>query len=401
MQADISESQLKQTQVVAAAEMLAEALRQDQPFIVLIDERGLDMQAVSDLLQTVFEPATRFFRIANPLAAPLTPSRILFQIGAETAESPQEEAADIVRLLTEGTSAGARVLLMIEQADTLTAEASCVIQKLPAMALSDGAILQVVFIAGPDFLGRTENEALARLCRPLRGAPVVPVTEGEPEASAVPTGRALATSWHVGLLSPFRTGDRWRHWRLLMVALVAIPAIVATAVNLAHRDAAPETKAAAPVPDARRIESPQTVAQSAPSSIPVLTGTGPSLDVASSEPSTSRSRDTRRSETPAPITATPGVIAPGEAPRATSTTVSTATAPTPPPTATTALEPTAALTPPVAEPVDPASIARASLRRDFAIFLSRMRPELTVPQREALFQQYLARRKLDQKDVQR
>jgi hypothetical protein len=138
---------------------LADALRERQRYVALTGAGagGLGVATIVRALSVELGPDTRFVRVANPLASPLTLSRILLQIGGDPSNSVEEDVVEAVRLLAAQTGRERQVVLVVEHADTLQRNALLFLQELPNLAPVGAPILQVLFIAGPRFAALLEQ----------------------------------------------------------------------------------------------------------------------------------------------------------------------------------------------------------------------------------------------------
>ena len=137
---------------------------------VLLGSGPQHEQAVQSLLATL-APAARILRVGNPLRSPLTIERILIQGGQPEvgllAEDAAEEAMQRLCIRRPGES---RVVLVIDQAETLSAGAIRVLSRLvaPGGRPSTGmdALLHVVLVGLPSFKQLVKDKSAA----PIRDA---------------------------------------------------------------------------------------------------------------------------------------------------------------------------------------------------------------------------------------
>lgn len=120
-------------------------------------------QAVRDLLAEL-APAARIMRVGNPLRSPLTIERILIQSGQAAVGMLSDDAAeDGLQRLCLRRPSESRVVLVIDQAETLNADAIRILSRLvaPGGRPSAGmaALLHVVFIGLPSFKQLVKDKA--------------------------------------------------------------------------------------------------------------------------------------------------------------------------------------------------------------------------------------------------
>lgn len=134
---------------------------------VLLGSGPKHEEAVRSLLATL-APGARIIRVGNPLRSPLTIERVLIQGGQPEvgllADDAAEEAMQRLCIRREGES---RVVLVIDQAETLSASAIRVLSRLvaPGGRPSAGmaALLHVVFVGLPSFKQLLRDKAAAAI----------------------------------------------------------------------------------------------------------------------------------------------------------------------------------------------------------------------------------------------
>ena len=88
-------------------------------FAVLHEDERVRTTAVSELVASVAGPDVRVVRVGNPLRSPLTLDRILMQVAGPDGDVILGQDAAVVQAITRRQAQETRVLLVIEQADTL------------------------------------------------------------------------------------------------------------------------------------------------------------------------------------------------------------------------------------------------------------------------------------------
>ena len=134
----------------ACVTRLTEAARRSQFFLALIGENASARSAVIEEMTRNLDWDIRFLHVANPLSAPLTLERIVFQLCGESVFNPDEETAGMIKALT-GSADDRQTMLIIEQAETLTHEGLLFFQKLPWLLPVGAALPCILFVAAPRF----------------------------------------------------------------------------------------------------------------------------------------------------------------------------------------------------------------------------------------------------------
>ncbi len=344
--------------VAPAVARLVECIRRGQRAIALIGDSGVDAGFIIDAtMAKLARSGTRFVRVGNPLPTPLSLPRILLQIGHGRAAPTQDDVANALSVLTARLGKEQRIVLVVEQADTLQRQALLFLQLLLDRELSDAPVLQLVFVAtdrlwklldNPDFhalrgrLATLVVRASTRATRPER-AEAVP-RRSPPHPKKMPAGR-----------------------RALMVGFV-FAAGIAFAAAMFYRDIVSNVVALWPIPE---MQEPGPTPSGAPvEPATTIPATPPVIDAGPASPNAT---EPMQAIPPVPAVAAPDASSPTQQGAA------------PDPAAINALVPNA-----------PAPNATESdqnrLRREFDAFLSSSGlTRLNAAQREALFQQYLAR----------
>ena len=158
------------------------------PFTALLREHERERVAVRSALQQSLAGTTaRVVQVGNPLRALLTLERVLIQVArSEVGVLTKDDALLIVQAIVERQAQETRVVLLIEQAETLHPKMlRLLLTMAPHFAQEGQPTLQVVFLGHPAFLTMLNGEELA----PLRMA--LGIREGSPVADTVQINAAL------------------------------------------------------------------------------------------------------------------------------------------------------------------------------------------------------------------
>ncbi|GAC1343205.1 MAG: hypothetical protein NVSMB18_18600 [Acetobacteraceae bacterium] len=140
------------------------ALQSGQVFVCLLSNNPAALAAaVRTATEGIADMDTRFARVANPLRAPLTLERLFMQVAGPNVDPRHErDPAALTQLLASPIGDESRLIIAIEQAETLDDEAvECLVQMEPCLSMGQPRV-QILFAAPPGFaarLGRTETAA--------------------------------------------------------------------------------------------------------------------------------------------------------------------------------------------------------------------------------------------------
>lgn len=165
-------------------ELAAAALRipappqlDERPFVIHLipDEQDATVAAAS-IVAGLAGPDVRVVRAGNPLRSPLTLDRILIQVSGPDGVVQGSDASLLVRAIAERQAQETRVVLLVEQAETIHPK---VLRSLQAMApffvQAGSPALQVVFVGRPSFRDLLDGEQLPLLRAALdAGPPAMP-----------------------------------------------------------------------------------------------------------------------------------------------------------------------------------------------------------------------------------
>ncbi len=169
------------------------SLRSGQDFThVLVEDPRLRSAATEAILAAIADEDTRVVRAGNPLRSPLTIERLLIQAvgpdaGLTAGLGADRDPAELTRLLAEAHPDGSRLILVVEDAETLDAEAVRVLRLMSRSFRQGRPVVQVLFAGHPSFRKAWDGDAQA--AAPVAAAPV---RNGAP--SAMPAS-APATRW--------------------------------------------------------------------------------------------------------------------------------------------------------------------------------------------------------------
>ena len=140
--------------------------RDDTSFksILIEDERERAVTA-SALLATLSGTTVRVVQVGNPLRSLLTLERILIQVGAVKHDGFREvDARLIVQAMTDRRGSEARIILLIDRAETLHPMVLHSLQAMePHFVQAGRPTLQVLFVGHPAFLALLADEELTPL----------------------------------------------------------------------------------------------------------------------------------------------------------------------------------------------------------------------------------------------
>ncbi len=238
------EGELHRANADATAGRLAEALRRHDRAVALIGGDGLDTAPVVDALPgRLADLPVRFVRIGNKSASALSLAGIIAQLATAKPASEDDGLSAAVRTLTESRGEERQIVLVVEQADTLDRFALLFLQAMldrsPDRAITDAAtpLLQLLLVATSAIWEKLDGEPLAKLRAALSesvvflGCPAPSVERSAPgaerPASPGPVApAAVARAAGIGD-APARPGRR--------IAAAAVCAALAVAAVFAYR----------------------------------------------------------------------------------------------------------------------------------------------------------------------
>jgi hypothetical protein len=361
-----------------AGRRLAEALREGERLIALTGENG--PQRAAAVASVVASPDINAICVANPLPAPLSLPRIMFQINVEGMAIGPDDAVAVIKTLIAHNGGGRRIVLVIQDAETLDQEA---LQSLQDMAADPAyAALSILFVGKPGFLERIGDGRLARLqdalvnvavdAGPRTASPEIEI----PRAPAAPPEKVAVLPTATGMVVrhvpvPPRTRRRWAVGAAAFLAVGALAGLVWT--HGTERQAAPQPAG----PDMPPPIQPEAAATMTPA--PPLPATPAPAPPAS--PAQAPAPETQASQPP-PLAAAQPVAPPPPL--------------QPPPLQPPPLPPQVAALPGSGAGDSTPAQAVERLRQDFNAFLDHAGQDtehLTDAQRQALFREYLAWRR--------
>ena len=336
---------------IAQATSLAAAIRAKVPMMALL---GGPKQAarVEIAIRELAGVHIGFIRISNPLAAPLSLERLVLQITRHKADEVRRDKAErVLRALIAQSGTRRQVVVVVEQAETLTPKALEFLHGLPGLSHPSLVPVQVALVGTPELGARLADNRTYIIRDPADPAPAtagqtpIPAAQA-PRPSASRKGRPR---FEVPLLAG-----------LGLCAVVAILFMIHGPFQpgtIPHSPTPPSTltPTETQAPSSPTASEPQQTAAAAPQDLPVA----PSIQPAGQQPT----------ETPPALAQASPQASPAELP-----------APEPPAS-------------PSTPPLEDAATARARLYREFTAFLNTrsLGRRLLQAEREALFQDYLAR----------
>lgn len=136
----------------AAGTNAVASLQARHPFSLLLAEDDRARAAELDsIIDAIADTQTRFARATNPLRARLTLERLLIQVVRGGPESTQGDEPSLIRRIAERRGAETRVILMIEQAETLHPEVMRFLARTSHLFPDDTPRLQILFVGRPSF----------------------------------------------------------------------------------------------------------------------------------------------------------------------------------------------------------------------------------------------------------
>ena len=176
---DLYASEQGQLSAAAGTNAVA-ALQAGHPFSLLLaeDDRQRSV-ALEQLLDTIADPGTRFARATNPLRARLTLERLLIQVIQGGPEKLNSEPAQLIRSIAARRDNETRVVLVIEQAETLHPDVLRFFGATAALFPDGTPKLQILFVGRPEFrqllddpsAGFDEQTAMLEQYRPKETEP--------------------------------------------------------------------------------------------------------------------------------------------------------------------------------------------------------------------------------------
>ena len=219
----------------------AASLQSGQAFTcVLAADPVQRSEALEAVIDSVADMRTRFARVGNPLRSPLTIERLLIQaVGGDTETYYDRDAPTLTRILAGPQGDETRVVLVVEQAETLAPDAMATLREMSASFTAAVPSVQVLFAGHPSFQGVLEGgtirvapqaappltaPSLAALPQPAppRGAEAAPVpAKAAPSLPAPEPARDAARP----APAPIPPKPRRRGWVALVVVLVLLLAV--------------------------------------------------------------------------------------------------------------------------------------------------------------------------------
>jgi hypothetical protein len=357
-------------------------------FSAILGEDGPERAVLVDATAAALgHLGVRLVRVGNPLRSPLTLERMLIQIGAgEDGGPPAGDNGGMVEVLRAHRTHESRVVLVVEQAETLEPRALAHLQCVSDAFEATEPGVRVLFIGAPAFLSQLERAGAQRIRSELTAswAGEMPAVDfGAPQAAV-----AIASALEQGASAPpprdtlsaspdqprARRGMRWlaveEHFAtaaargttrqrraLAFAALSAVLCLMAGVAVLGGFGSLPHRRPSSDGAGAAGPRSPPAAALALPA------GQAPATQLPSPD-----------SDPASPPLQTAGPVPPIAAPVGSTQPSSPGTAPAPQP------------------PLSAYEEQRARLQREFDAFLDaygRSTSRLDAAQRQALFEEFL------------
>ena len=170
---------------LAPGDAALERLRQREPFAtILAYDAIVRSAALEGALRSLSDTGVHIIRLANPLRAPLTLERILIQLaGFQDEMSHGEDTDSVLRAVLSQLQAGRdRMVISIEQAETLHPMALLLLDQIARPAEPGGPSPQILFTGTPAFARALGHPLLGRM-RSVLGIGTPDIVPAEPEAA--------------------------------------------------------------------------------------------------------------------------------------------------------------------------------------------------------------------------
>lgn len=136
---------------------------------LLLDDKEQRATALEAVLDRVTDPNTRVVWVGNPLRSPLTIERFLIQIvGPEVDLRLDRTPAQLVKLMTQPVGDENRLLVIVQQPETMGAEARDTLAAITGHLIGGTLQMQFLFVSSTNFtlMTITEPPALAMTVPP-------------------------------------------------------------------------------------------------------------------------------------------------------------------------------------------------------------------------------------------
>ena len=170
---------------LAPGDAALERLRQREPFAtILAYDAIVRSAALEGALRSLSDTGVHIIRLANPLRAPLTLERILIQLaGFQDEMSHGENTDSVLRAVLSQLQGGRdRMVISIEQAETLHPMALLLLDQIARPAEPGGPSPQILFTGTPAFARALGHPLLGRM-RSVLGIGTPDIVPAEPEAA--------------------------------------------------------------------------------------------------------------------------------------------------------------------------------------------------------------------------
>lgn len=141
---------------------------------LLLDDKQQRATALEAVLDRINDPNTRTVWVGNPLRSPLTIERFLIQIvGPEVDLRVDRTPAELVKLMTQPVGDESRLLVVVQQPETMGAEARDTLAAISSRLAGASLQMQFLFVSSTSFTLMTINEQSADV--PMLAPPTVAV----------------------------------------------------------------------------------------------------------------------------------------------------------------------------------------------------------------------------------
>jgi hypothetical protein len=205
---------------------------------LLLDDKQQRATALEAVLDKIADPNTRVAWVGNPLRSPLTIERFLIQIvGPEVDLRIERSPAQLVKLMTQPIGDENRLLVVVQQPETMGAEARDILAAIPDHLAGSTLQMQFLFVSASTFTLMTFNGP-ARPAEPIAAVASQPFFR--PIHALVPVTLLVGIALGVGITLAAASYPT-RHIEPSTSPIASAPAPVAVA--------APVTPPEPPAPD--------------------------------------------------------------------------------------------------------------------------------------------------------
>lgn len=144
---------------------------------LLLDDKQQRATALEAVLDNVTDSNMRVVWVGNPLRSPLTIERFLIQIvGPEVDLRIDRSPAQLVKLMTQPLGDESRLLVVVQQPETMGAEARDILAAIPAQLAGSTLQMQFLFVSSTNFTLMTFTDPVT----PATAAPLQAAVAAKP-----------------------------------------------------------------------------------------------------------------------------------------------------------------------------------------------------------------------------